>query len=660
MEIIEKDLNMKEAMLLALNGREILLGNKIKHDLNFYNDPSVLDSWNISFFAQRTGTFHVKTVIHPYDIVPLNQGQCFSSSSGVFTVPFHGIYHFYFTALKMKKQESGTGRLTIQLVKNRKIVPIFREVLAEIHMDSADSYVFFPLQLQATAELQERDEITGELFEVNDLKLSRHVSTGDCITANGSDCHYKLGSSCSEGDFRCDNGHCIPMDPVCDEVMDCPDGTDEGDNCGNMFKLSIRFLVPTHSWSLLIHGLLNPFIDTPCEENFCEHNCVPGPKGPICYCEAGYRSENNGPQCVDIDECLSENRCSQYCANTEGDYDCSCAPGYYLEPDKYTCKVMDKRPLLIATSAHRVALLRNNNVTASHRDSITGNVYVSALVANQDRSVVKVVSHSLDADVDIDNSQAKITDIIIDGVRGALFWSEHLRSASGRIFRSTMDGKVTREIYYSGAAYPVALALNMVKTRIYWADKGQSISSCDYNGQQKKKLVVGRTNGLPLSLTFFENRISWTVWRRNVVYSQSVTGEPATSSLTALEDVHHLFTSHSILEPEYPNPYKSSSCGNGLCVLRNSSSFSCFCPTKTNVVSIAPFECSSRCPSHSFYCQPESECLPLSLVCSDHQDCDKLSDQDLCKSANKTISSEDIFRQTFLPGEDCNIFLNSP
>lgn len=492
------------------------------------------------------------------------------------------------------------------------------------------------------------------------------------------------------------------MDSVCDEVLDCPDGTDEGDNCGNMFKLSIRFLVPTHSWFLLIiHGLLNPFIDTPCEENFCEHNCVPGPKGPICYCEAGYRSENNGPQCVDIDECLSENRCSQYCANTEGDYDCSCAPGYYLEPDKYTCKVMDGRPLLIAASAHRVALLRNNNVTASHRglasqdapikgiayhgkfstlfwitsagvsrmrdvgqaftyklegltptglalDSITGNVYVSALVANQDRSVVKVVSHSLDADVDIVNSQAKITDIIIDGVRGALFWSEHLRSASGRIIRSTMDGKVTREIYYSGAAYPVALALDTVKTRIYWADKGQSISSCDYDGQQKKKLVVGRTNGQPLSLTFFENRISWTVWRRNVVYSQSVTGEPATSSLTPLEDVHHLFTSHSILEPEYPNPCKSSSCGNGLCVLRNSSSFSCFCPTKTNVVSIAPFECSSRCPSHSFYCQPESECLPLSLVCSDHQDCDKLSDQDLCKSANKTISSDDIFSTDIL------------
>ena len=94
---------------------------------------------------------------------------------------------------------------------------------------------------------------------------------------------------------------------------------------------------------------------------------MPGPKGPICYCETGYRSANNGHQCDDIDECISENRCSQYCINTEGDYDCSCAPGYYLDQDKYTCKVIDGRPLMIAASAHRVAILQDNNITASHR-----------------------------------------------------------------------------------------------------------------------------------------------------------------------------------------------------------------------------------------------------------------------------------------------------
>ena len=425
---------------------------------------------------------------------------------------------------------------------------------------------------------------------------------------------------------------------------------------------------------------------------------MPGPKGPICYCETGYRSANNGHQCDDIDECISENRCSQYCINTEGDYDCSCAPGYYLDQDKYTCKVIDGRPLMIAASAHRVAILQDNNVTASHRglashdapikgisyngkhstlfwitsagvsrlkdvgqvlvykmkgfnpsglalDSVTGNIYVSAIIVDQDqvRSIIKVVSHSLDADVEIINSQTKITDIVIDGVRGTLFWSEHSKSANGRIFRSSMDGKFTREIYYTGVTYPVALALDPVKSRIYWADKAQSISTSDYDGQHSKKLVVARTNGQPLSLTFFENHISWTVLHQNVIYSQLITGEPANNSLKLFEGVQHLFTTHSILEPEYQNPCTSSSCGNGLCVLKNSSSFSCFCPTNTNVVSIRPFKCSSRCPKHSFYCQPDLECLPLSLVCSgNNHDCDNLTDLELCKRVNKTISN-DIF-----------------
>lgn len=65
----------------------------------------------------------------------------------------------------MKKQVSGTSRLTIQLVKYRKIVPTRRIVLAEAHLDSADWYGWFPLQLQATANLKKNDEITAELLE---------------------------------------------------------------------------------------------------------------------------------------------------------------------------------------------------------------------------------------------------------------------------------------------------------------------------------------------------------------------------------------------------------------------------------------------------------------------------------------------------------------
>lgn len=99
LKIIEKKLDMQETKLLVLDGRQALLENKIKQDLNFYNNPSVLDSRNISFFAQRNSTFNVKTVIHPYEILRVNEGQCFSPTTGAFTIPFNGIYHFYFTGI---------------------------------------------------------------------------------------------------------------------------------------------------------------------------------------------------------------------------------------------------------------------------------------------------------------------------------------------------------------------------------------------------------------------------------------------------------------------------------------------------------------------------------------------------------------------------------
>ena len=41
---------------------------------------------------------------------------------------------------------------------------------------------------------------------------------------------------------------------------------------------------------------------------------------------------------VDINECAIPGVCSQICTNTKGSFKCSCVAGYYLEPDRRTCK----------------------------------------------------------------------------------------------------------------------------------------------------------------------------------------------------------------------------------------------------------------------------------------------------------------------------------
>ncbi len=45
--------------------------------------------------------------------------------------------------------------------------------------------------------------------------------------------------TCTEDEFECANGQCIPSNLVCDETSHCLDGTDEGDNCSKSLILCL-------------------------------------------------------------------------------------------------------------------------------------------------------------------------------------------------------------------------------------------------------------------------------------------------------------------------------------------------------------------------------------------------------------------------------------
>jgi len=53
----------------------------------------------VHFYVQRNSDFDDNAVI-PFDVAPVNEGDAFDLSSGIFTVPVPGIYHFDFSALK--------------------------------------------------------------------------------------------------------------------------------------------------------------------------------------------------------------------------------------------------------------------------------------------------------------------------------------------------------------------------------------------------------------------------------------------------------------------------------------------------------------------------------------------------------------------------------
>ena len=54
----------------------------------------------VHFYVQRESNFDTPFAISPFDVAPVNEGGAFNLTSGIFTVPVPGIYHFDFSALK--------------------------------------------------------------------------------------------------------------------------------------------------------------------------------------------------------------------------------------------------------------------------------------------------------------------------------------------------------------------------------------------------------------------------------------------------------------------------------------------------------------------------------------------------------------------------------
>lgn len=126
---------------------------------------------------------------------------------------------------------------------------------------------------------------------------------------------------------------------VCNGVINCADGSDEGGSC-----------------------------QTSCSEadsSRCSQICSSSPQGPVrtnqplitqadgdvraaltpppcvqrCVCAAGFRLLDDGFTCADIDECESATVCGQLCVNSPGSYRCDCQPGYSMGAGGHLCKI---------------------------------------------------------------------------------------------------------------------------------------------------------------------------------------------------------------------------------------------------------------------------------------------------------------------------------
>jgi low-density lipoprotein receptor-related protein 1 (alpha-2-macroglobulin receptor) len=199
-------------------------------------------------------------------------------------------------------------------------------------------------------------------------------------------------ATCSNDQFQCNSGECIPSHWRCDAQRDCKDASDEpfeciqnqtcrpeqfqcaltrkclplgwvcdeDQDCGTSSELGVD--TSDEDRAQCPKEVKCPWNEAPCGDGlrcvplskFCDdHGDCPdnGDEWDFCRnstdgcdrlrCTYGCKPTRDGPmcfcpdgkrpdgsKCVDADECELDNACAQLCTNTVGSFECSCVSGY--------------------------------------------------------------------------------------------------------------------------------------------------------------------------------------------------------------------------------------------------------------------------------------------------------------------------------------------
>ncbi|XP_076159537.1 low-density lipoprotein receptor-related protein 1B-like [Alosa pseudoharengus] len=336
---------------------------------------------------------------------------------------------------------------------------------------------------------------------------------------------------------------CIHFNKLCDGALDCEDGYDEGVHC--------RELLPA------------------CHELRCQYGCVMTRNGTICFCGDGFEVDKDGKKCRDHDECSVYGTCSQTCLNTHGSYQCSCTEGYTLQSDGRSCKAKhepgDRPPVLVVANLDVITVTQLNgtpvanmksldtNATQTldfrHReeslcwlssssesvghlwctsmmklkgfseprrihvgqnlqnvehmaiDWLTGNFYFVDRISDR-IFVCNELGDSCVTIIDLDIQNPK--GIALDPMMGKLFFTDYGNMA--KVERCNMDGTNRTRIVDHRTEQPSALALDLVRKLVYWADVYLDyIEVVDYDGRNRHSVIRGQSVSHLHGLTLFED-----------------------------------------------------------------------------------------------------------------------------------------------------------
>ncbi|XP_021582708.2 low-density lipoprotein receptor-related protein 2 isoform X1 [Ictidomys tridecemlineatus] len=484
----------------------------------------------------------------------------------------------------------------------------------------------------------------------------------DCT--QGSDEHRGcVTKTCSPSHFLCNNGNCIYKEWVCDGDNDCRDMSDEKDCPTEAFHCpSWQWECPGYSICVNLSALCDDIFDCPngtdesplCNEpqpdedtcsNFnggCTHECIQGPFGAKCICPLGYQLANDSKTCEDIDECDIPGFCSQHCYNTRGSFRCSCDKEYMLEEDGRTCKVTASESLLLLVASQNKIIADNitsqfhniyaliqdgSHIVALDFDSVSGRIFWSdssqgktwsAFQNGTDKRVVHNSGVSMTESIAVDWIGRNLywTDYAletievskIDGSHRMVLISKNVTNPRGlaldprmndhlmfwsdwghhpRIERASMDGSLRTVIVQDKIYWPCGLTIDYPNRLLYFMDAYLDyIDFCDYNGQNRRQVVASDlVLRHPYTLTLFEESVYWTDRAtRNVVQANKWHGGNQSIIMYNIFRPLGIVAVHPAKQPDSVNPCASAPCSH-LCLLSSQGPkfYSCACPSGWNL-----------------------------------------------------------------------------
>ncbi|XP_040583657.2 LOW QUALITY PROTEIN: low-density lipoprotein receptor-related protein 2 [Lepeophtheirus salmonis] len=435
----------------------------------------------------------------------------------------------------------------------------------------------------------------------------------DC-DGDGSD--ESLEHACKAPEFVCPSGswkcpgisdHCVPIDKICDDHFDCPNGADEGPGCDANECSNSR--------------------------SVCSNECKETPFGPLCICPKG--EVLNGTECMDLDECATPGVCSQGCKNIKKSYICSCVDGYELE-GKHKCKALNHSEATLVISNRRSILTADisqrsveripvsvKNVVATTSDMHNKVIYWSDMETKQ---IMRLKAGGNEPEVLINSGLSLVEGLAFDWVARNIYWldsklniievchedklhrmilvNQNISQPRGlsidpsedarwmfwtdwgeypRIERVGMDGTHRSIIISTKIYWPNGLALDIPTKRIYFADsKLDFIDFCNYDGSGRQQVIANNHYLLhPHSLTVFEDQIYWTDRQLNrVMQARKFRGQNESVVSHLVSQPLSIHVHHPVLQPQMRNPCEESRCEQ-LCLLApkiaNPLGFTCKC-----------------------------------------------------------------------------------